>query len=67
MPSPQTTRCAWGVPLRWAQGFPDWEKSVRRWVRECRASGLTKFDVRVERDTVELQAMRPDAVWEPVA
>jgi hypothetical protein len=65
MPVPE--RRQWDAYQSWVWSFPGWEGSVRRFVRECRALGLTKFDVRAERTTIKIQAMRPDAVWEPVA
>lgn len=63
-----TERSEMEISLGWAQSYMFWQHSVRRFLAGARASGLTKFDVRVERGSViKIQAMRPDAVWEPVA
>lgn len=67
----------WGVPLRWAASYPQWEDAVRRFVREARANGLTKFVVREDRITllsgavldrgVDITALPPGERWEDAA
>lgn len=71
------SRIDWGVPLSWAQAYPEWPEKVREFVRDCRELGLTEFDARPRRVTlhsgevkdisVDIQAFRPGDKWELVA
>ena len=45
-------RMEWGVPIGWAASYPAWEDSVRRFVREARAAGLTRFVLKGDRITL---------------
>lgn len=62
--TPETVRVEWGVPVSWAANYPQWPESVRQWLREVRAAGLTQIVVTPRQHGVDLSALRPGEKWE---
>jgi hypothetical protein len=52
-------RCEWEVGLTWARRYPEWPVSLRCWLANVRALGLTQITVLPDRYTVHLVATRP--------